>query len=78
MSRCGAPAAAPLAERSLRAAGITAEPILAEGDGQVRRRPGRIDVDSSSSSRWPSCASGRRAAVGWGRQEFPEILSEIS
>ena len=63
MSRCGAPAAAPLAERSLRAAGITAELILAEGDGQVRRRPGRIDVGSSSSSRWPSCASGRRAAV---------------
>ena len=46
MSRCGAPAAAPLAERSLRAASITAESILAEGDGQVRRRPGRIDVGS--------------------------------
>ena len=48
ITRCRAPAAAPLAERSLRAAGITAESILAEGDGQVRRRPGRIDVGSSS------------------------------
>ena len=74
MSRCRAPAAAPLAERSLRAASITAESILAEGDGQVRRRPGRIDVGSSSSSRWPPLQRERlRAAVNERRRASAEV-----
>ncbi len=49
MSRCGAPAAAPLAERSLRAAGITAEP----------KELGRcVVVTAESTSAAPRAAAG--------------------